>query len=99
MSRILGLTVCPYRKKQKIGRNIEKRQMWENFAKIVQILCTRVCKWKNETCWKYSRNGGRRNKIEQQEKKEKKKSVSLTLVVYPIPPTLSNCLGLRLFCS
>jgi hypothetical protein len=46
MSRILGLTVCPYRKKQKIGRNIEKRQMWENFAKIVQILCTRVCKWK-----------------------------------------------------
>jgi hypothetical protein len=24
---------------------------------IVQILCTHVCKWKNETCWNYSRNG------------------------------------------
>jgi hypothetical protein len=23
------------------------------------ILCTQVCKWKNETCWNSSRNGGR----------------------------------------
>jgi hypothetical protein len=22
----------------------------------VQILCTHVCKWKNDTCWNYSRN-------------------------------------------
>jgi hypothetical protein len=28
----------------------------------VQILCTHVCKWKNETCRKYSRNGGQRIK-------------------------------------
>jgi hypothetical protein len=26
---------------------------------MVQILCTHVCKWKNETCLNYSRNGGR----------------------------------------
>jgi hypothetical protein len=25
---------------------------------MVQILYTHVCKWKNETCWNYSRNGG-----------------------------------------
>jgi hypothetical protein len=25
---------------------------------IVQILCTYVCKWKNDTCWNYSRNEG-----------------------------------------
>jgi hypothetical protein len=25
---------------------------------MVQMLCTRVCKWKNETWWNYSRNGG-----------------------------------------
>jgi hypothetical protein len=24
---------------------------------IVQILCTHVCKWKNDTCWNYSKNG------------------------------------------
>jgi hypothetical protein len=28
-------------------------------VKLVQILCTQVCKWKNESCWNYSRNGGR----------------------------------------
>jgi hypothetical protein len=27
---------------------------------MVEILCTHVYKWKNETCWDYSRNGGRR---------------------------------------
>jgi hypothetical protein len=26
---------------------------------MVQMLCTRVCKWKNETCLNYSRNGER----------------------------------------
>jgi hypothetical protein len=31
---------------------------------VVEILCTRVCKWKNENFWKYSRNGGMRNKGE-----------------------------------
>jgi hypothetical protein len=25
---------------------------------IVQIFCTYVCKWKNETCWNFSRDGG-----------------------------------------
>jgi hypothetical protein len=25
---------------------------------LVEILCTHVQKWKNETCWNYSRNGG-----------------------------------------
>jgi hypothetical protein len=25
---------------------------------MVEILCTHVCKWKNETCSSYSRNGG-----------------------------------------
>jgi hypothetical protein len=25
---------------------------------MVQILCTHVCKWKNEICGNYSRNGG-----------------------------------------
>jgi hypothetical protein len=31
---------------------------------IVEILCTHVCKWKNETCWNYSRNGERGDKGE-----------------------------------
>jgi hypothetical protein len=26
---------------------------------MVEILCTNVWKWKNETCWNYSKNGGR----------------------------------------
>jgi hypothetical protein len=26
---------------------------------VVEILHTRAYKWKNETCWNYSRNGGR----------------------------------------
>jgi hypothetical protein len=26
---------------------------------MVQTLCTDTCKWKNETFWNYSRNGGR----------------------------------------
>jgi hypothetical protein len=26
---------------------------------MVQILYTDVCKWKNDTCWNSSRNGGR----------------------------------------
>jgi hypothetical protein len=26
---------------------------------MVQILCKRLCKWKNENCWNYSRNGER----------------------------------------
>jgi hypothetical protein len=26
---------------------------------MVQILCIHVCKWKNETCCNYSKNGGR----------------------------------------
>jgi hypothetical protein len=25
---------------------------------MVEIFCTHLCKWKNETCWNYSRNGG-----------------------------------------
>jgi hypothetical protein len=29
---------------------------------MMQILCTHVCKWKNETCWNCSRNGVRGNK-------------------------------------
>jgi hypothetical protein len=29
---------------------------------IVQILCTHVCEWKNNTCCNYSMNGGRRIK-------------------------------------
>jgi hypothetical protein len=29
---------------------------------IVQILCTHVCKWKNDTCGNYSRNGRRAGK-------------------------------------
>jgi hypothetical protein len=28
--------------------------------KILQILCTHVCKWKNKTCWNYSRKGWER---------------------------------------
>jgi hypothetical protein len=31
---------------------------------MVQILGTHVYKWKNETCWNYSRNGERRDKGE-----------------------------------
>jgi hypothetical protein len=34
---------------------------------MVQIICTHVCKWKNETCWNYSRNrtrGGWRRRVE-----------------------------------
>jgi hypothetical protein len=27
---------------------------------VVEILCTHVYKWKNETCWNYSRNGRQR---------------------------------------
>jgi hypothetical protein len=26
---------------------------------MVEIFFTHVCKWKNETCWNCSRNGGR----------------------------------------
>jgi hypothetical protein len=26
---------------------------------MMQIMCTHVCKWKNEICWNCSRNGGR----------------------------------------
>jgi hypothetical protein len=29
-------------------------RVWVN---IVLILCTHVCKWKNDTCWNYSKNG------------------------------------------
>jgi hypothetical protein len=29
---------------------------------IVETLCIHVCKWKNETCCNYSRNGGRGTK-------------------------------------
>jgi hypothetical protein len=25
---------------------------------MVHILCTHICKWKNDTCFNYSRNGG-----------------------------------------
>jgi hypothetical protein len=31
---------------------------WYAKVNIVQILCTHVCKWKNDTCLNYSRNGG-----------------------------------------
>jgi hypothetical protein len=31
---------------------------------IVQILCTHVCKWKNDACLNYSSNGGRSPKGE-----------------------------------
>jgi hypothetical protein len=41
------------------GEDVRKRCGRVN---IVQILCTHVCKLKNETCWKYYRNGGRRDK-------------------------------------
>jgi hypothetical protein len=30
---------------------------WCGRVNIVQILCTHVFKWKNDTCWNYSRNG------------------------------------------
>jgi hypothetical protein len=31
---------------------------------MVQIFCIHGCKWKNENCWKYFRNGCRRDKGE-----------------------------------
>jgi hypothetical protein len=31
-------------------------------AKMVEILCTHVRKWKNEACWNYFRNDGKRDK-------------------------------------
>jgi hypothetical protein len=31
-------------------------EMWRRMN-TVQILCTHVCKWKNDICWNYSRNG------------------------------------------
>jgi hypothetical protein len=31
----------------------------------VQNMCAHVCKWKNKTCQKYSRNGGRGDKEDQ----------------------------------
>jgi hypothetical protein len=30
---------------------------WYRMVNMVKILCTHVCKWKNETCSIYSRNG------------------------------------------
>jgi hypothetical protein len=37
------------------GKEVEKGHGQVN---RVQILCAHVCKWKNDTCWNYSRNGG-----------------------------------------
>jgi hypothetical protein len=41
------------------GEAIRKRGWKEN---IVEIFCIHVCKWKNETCSNYFRNGGDGNK-------------------------------------
>jgi hypothetical protein len=45
------------------GEEVEKGYGRVN---MVQILCTHVCKWKNDTCLNYSKNVGRgeRNKGE-----------------------------------
>jgi hypothetical protein len=45
-----------------VGPNGRGR-MWGKCAggvNILQILCIHVCKWENNTCWNYSRNGRRR---------------------------------------
>jgi hypothetical protein len=52
------------------GRNITKRVgtsgSGEKVGKghrrvnMVKILCTHICKWKNDTCSNYSRNEGKR---------------------------------------
>jgi hypothetical protein len=40
---------------------VEREEVGKGCRRVnmVQILCTQVCKWKNETCGNYSRNGGR----------------------------------------
>jgi hypothetical protein len=45
-----------------VGTNERGEEVGKGHGKvnIVQILCTHVCKWKNDTCRNYSRNGGRR---------------------------------------
>jgi hypothetical protein len=42
-------------------KNVEKGYRRVN---MVPILCIYVYKWKKETCWNYSRNGGREDKGE-----------------------------------
>jgi hypothetical protein len=32
---------------------------WWRRVNMVHILCTHVCKWKNDTWWNYPKNGGR----------------------------------------
>jgi hypothetical protein len=43
--------VIPVLGEEGVGKGCRKESM-------VQILCTHVCRWKNETCQNYSRNGG-----------------------------------------
>jgi hypothetical protein len=44
---------------------------------VVEILYTRVCKWKNETCWNYSRNRGMEIK-----ENDRWKLVNSTMICY-----------------
>jgi hypothetical protein len=41
---------------QREGEDIRKGCRRVN---VMEILCTHVCKWRNETCRNYSKNGGR----------------------------------------
>jgi hypothetical protein len=45
-----------------VGGGGGRERVWE--GEYVQLLCTYVCRWKNETCGNYSSNGGRRDKRE-----------------------------------
>jgi hypothetical protein len=40
------------------------RRWGKGRVNIMQILCTHVYKWENDTCWNYSRNRGRGNEGE-----------------------------------
>jgi hypothetical protein len=39
-----------------ISERVEKEEKGHGRVNMVQIPCTHVCKWKNETCRKYSMN-------------------------------------------
>jgi hypothetical protein len=41
-----------------IRRRREDVRKWGRMVKTVEILRPHICKWKNETCSNYSRNGG-----------------------------------------
>jgi hypothetical protein len=47
-----------------VGTSGRGKELGKGYGRvnIVQILFTYVCKWKNETCFNYSRNGGGRVK-------------------------------------